>query len=83
MAFLGLIILFIPALTLLGVLIWSLVVILSTPVETWDAAGLTQWMWLGVVVFLPLVGSVLFLVMGRRQLLAAGTVDTDSQMMVQ
>ena len=73
MALVGLSILFIPALALLGVFIWALVVILSTPSETWDTAGLNQWMWLGVVVFLPLIGSLLFLAMGRRQLMAAGT----------
>ena len=76
MALVGLSILIIPALALLGVFIWSLVVILSTPRPIWDAAGLNQWMWLGVVVFLPLIGSVLFLAMGRRQLTAAGTAGS-------
>lgn len=82
MALVGLSILIIPALALLGVFVWSLVMILSTPSETWDAAGLNQWMWLAVVVFLPLIGSVLFLAMGRRQLMAASTVDRVDETMV-
>jgi hypothetical protein len=75
MALVGLSILIIPALALLVVFIWALVAILSTPSATWEAAGLNQWMWLGVVVFLPLIGSVLFMAMARRQLMAAGTTD--------
>ena len=79
MALVGLSIFIIPALLLLGVFIWALVLILSTPSTTWQAAGLNQWMWLGVVVFLPLIGSVLFMTMARRQLMAAGTPDNDEQ----
>lgn len=60
-------------------LIWSLVVILFTPAQTWKAAGLVQWMWLIVVIVMPLIGSVLFMVMARRQLMEAGTVDPGEQ----
>lgn len=81
MAVVGLI-LIIPALALLAVFIWALVVILSTPSETWEAAGLNQWMWLGVVVFLPLIGSVLFVALARQRLLATGPADaTENAMM--
>ena len=43
-----------------AVFVWSLYTILTTPESTWKAAGMNQWMWLAVVIFLPLVGSVLF-----------------------
>ena len=67
---------------LFAVSIWSLVVILSTPNEAWEASGLNQWMWLGVVVFLPLIGSLLFLAMARRPLLAAAPADPVEQAML-
>ncbi len=52
-----------------AVFVWSLYTILTTPESTWKAAGMNQWMWLAVVIFLPLVGSVLFVATGRRQLI--------------
>ncbi len=82
MALVGLSILSIPALALIGLWIWALVIILTTPTERWDAAALNQWMWLGVVVFLPLIGSILFLAIGRRQLMESGSGATQEQEMV-
>ncbi len=52
----------------IAMFVWSLLAILTTPESTWEAAGMNQWMWLAVVIFLPLVGSVLFVAVARPAL---------------
>ena len=80
MALIGLSIFVIPALALIALLIWSLAVILLTPEATWDAAGLNQWMWLAVVIFLPAIGSLLFVLVARTRLQDAGSGLSVEQM---
>lgn len=76
--------LIIGVLALAGItaLIWSLVVILFTPAETWKAAGLVQWMRLIVVIVMPLIGSVLFLALARRRLAAASATSSAAQVAI-
>ena len=52
----------------MAALVWSLSVILTTPRDTWAASGMSQLMWLAVVVFMPILGSLLFAAVGRRRL---------------
>ena len=68
------------ALAGLFILIWSLWVILITPEDTWNTAGLNQWMWLAVVIFMPLLGSILFLVAARRRLQQFGVVSAPGEL---
>lgn len=49
----------------LGLLVWSLYLILTTPQDVWEASGMSQVLWLVVVLVLPFVGSVLFLTIAR------------------
>ena len=69
------------ALAALLILVWSLGVILITPEDTWKTVGLNQWMWLVVVIVMPVVGSVLFLVAARRRLRQGGAVSAPEEMM--
>jgi hypothetical protein len=55
-------------LTWLAALVWSLYVILTTPRQTWRASGMSQIMWLAVVVLMPLIGTALFVIAGYRRL---------------
>lgn len=60
------------ALAFAPALIWSFVSILFTSQGTWKAAGLIQWIWLVVVIVMPLIGSMLFLLVARSRLSQAG-----------
>ena len=55
-------------LTWLAALVWSLYVILTTPRQTWRTSGMSQIMWLAVVVLMPLIGTALFVIAGRKRL---------------
>lgn len=55
----------------LGLLIWSLYLILTTPQDVWEASGMSQILWLVVVLVLPFVGSLLFLIIGRPRVTPA------------
>lgn len=59
----------------IATLVWSLYVILTTSTERWKAAQMSQLMWLVVVVFMPLIGAMLFAATGARRL---GTHDAGS-----
>lgn len=63
----------------LAMLIWSLAIILTTPRESWTASGMSQFLWLAVVVFMPMIGGVLFVTIARPRLAkhgaAAGSVN--------
>lgn len=52
----------------LVLLVWSLTVILTTPADAWKRAGASQILWVIVVVIMPLIGSLLFVTVGRKQL---------------
>jgi hypothetical protein len=55
----------------LGIFVWSLYTILTTPTPVWKEADANQLMWLAVVIVLPLIGSLLFVSVGHRQLAAS------------
>lgn len=52
--------------------IWALVDALRTPASVWNAAEQNQVLWVIVVLFLSLLGPVLYLLIARPQLQAAG-----------
>ena len=56
------------ALSGMALLVWALYVLLTTPQQTWESSGMSQIMWLAVVIFMPLIGSVLFAAVGHRRL---------------
>ena len=58
----------IGAVAYLTALVWSVYVILTTPQETWKASGMSQLLWLAVVLVMPMIGSVLFVAVGRQRL---------------
>lgn len=53
----------------LTLLVWSVYVILTTPQETWKASGMSQLLWLAVVLIMPIIGSILFIAVGRQRLI--------------
>jgi hypothetical protein len=55
--------------------IWALIDVLRTPQDVWAAAGQNQLLWGVVVLFLSLIGPVLYLIIARPQLLAAQSQD--------
>lgn len=63
------------ALVAMGLFVWALYVILTTAEDVWSEAGMNQWMWLAVVIFLPVVGTALFLLIGRGRLAEAAGID--------
>lgn len=52
----------------LPLMIWSLYVILTSSEADWEASGMNRLLWLLVVLFMPLVGSILFILAGRSRL---------------
>ena len=66
---------FLMALPLFIFHIWALVDVLRTPQDVWAAAGQNQMLWGIVVLFLSLIGPVLYLIIARPQLLAAQSRD--------
>ena len=56
----------IPALFL-----WALVDALRHPDDAWSAIGQTKIVWVLVIIFLPLLGALLYLAMIRRDLASA------------
>ncbi|HEX9643283.1 MAG TPA: PLDc N-terminal domain-containing protein [Acidimicrobiia bacterium] len=67
----------IPGLGLLGLAvlvlhIWAIVDVLRTPGSRWEAARENQVVWLIVVLLLSIAGPILYVVMARPKLLAAG-----------
>ena len=59
--------------------VWALVDALRTPAQVWDAAGQNQLLWVGVMVFLTLLGAVLYVLVARPQLRAV-VESTDTAM---
>ena len=66
---------FLMALPLFVFHIWALIDVLRTPQDVWSAAGQNQMLWGIVVLFLSLIGPVLYLIIARPQLLAAQSRD--------
>lgn len=66
---------FLMALPLFIFHIWALVDVLRTPQDVWAAAGQNQMLWGIVVLFLSLIGPVLYLIIARPLLLAAQSRD--------
>lgn len=65
------ILVFLMALPLFIFHIWALIDVLRTPQTVWAAAGQSQVLWGIVVLFLSLIGPILYLVIARPQLIAA------------
>jgi hypothetical protein len=66
---------FLMALPLFIFHIWALIDVLRTPQDVWATAGQNQLLWGVVVLFLSLIGPVLYLIIARPQLLAAESRD--------
>jgi hypothetical protein len=69
------ILVFLMALPLFVFHIWALIDVLRTPQSVWATAGQNQVLWGIVVLFLSLIGPILYLVIARPQLLAAQSRD--------
>lgn len=69
------ILVFLMALPLFIFHIWALIDVLRTPQNVWAAAGQNQILWGIVVLFLSLIGPILYLVIARPQLLVAKSGD--------
>jgi hypothetical protein len=52
----------------IGLLIWALVDLLRRPQDQWTEAGQNQLVWALVVVFLAVIGPILYLTIARPQL---------------
>lgn len=64
-----LLVLFLPlAIVPLAILIVALVDLVKRPQSQWQAADQNQLLWGGIVVFVSLVGPILYLVMARPKL---------------
>ena len=69
------ILVFLMALPLFIFHIWALIDVLRTPQDVWAAAGQNQMLWGIVVLFLSLIGPILYLVIARPPLLAVQSRD--------
>ena len=69
------ILVFLMAIPLFIFHIWALIDVLRTPQDVWAAAGQNQMLWGIVVLFLSLIGPILYLVIARPQLLAVQSRD--------
>jgi hypothetical protein len=52
--------------------IWAIVDVVRTPTGVWEAAQQSQVLWAVLVIFLSVIGPVLYLLIARPQLQAAG-----------
>lgn len=64
------------ALPLLIFHVWALIDVLRTPESTWTAAEQNQLVWTIVVLFLSLLGPILYLAIARPRLVAARAAAT-------
>lgn len=53
--------------------LWALADVLRTPLGVWTAAEQNQFLWAVVVLLVTVVGPVLYLVIARPRLIAAGS----------
>lgn len=61
------------ALPLFVVYVWALVDALRTPTSVWEAAEQNQLVWVAVILFVAVLGAILYLMIARPQLRAAQT----------
>jgi hypothetical protein len=68
MVAIGIVELFVMAIGLgmMAVTLTALVLIVTQPAEAWKASGHVQWVWLLVVLALPVVGGLAYLVLAHR-----------------
>ncbi len=64
----GLLMIALLALIAPALMIWALVDLLQRPTAQWQGSGDSKLMWLLLIIFVALVGPVLYLTIGRRQL---------------
>jgi hypothetical protein len=69
------ILVFLMAIPLFIFHIWALIDVLRTPQDVWAAAGQNQMLWGIVVLFLSLIGPILYLVIARPLLQAVQSRD--------
>ena len=71
---------FILALPLMVFYLWALVDALRTPASVWEAAEQNQLLWVGVMIFVSLLGAVLYVLIARPRLLEvrAGAAESAS-----
>lgn len=62
---------FVMALPLFILHIWAIIDVLRAPQDVWTAAGQNQVLWGIVVLFLSVIGPILYLVIARPQLRVA------------
>ncbi len=61
--------LFIP----LGLMVWALVDLVQRPKADWDAAGQDRLVWALIVMFVGLIGPILYLTIGRKKFAGTST----------
>lgn len=62
---------FVMAIPLFILHIWAIIDVLRTPQDVWTTAGQNQVLWGIVVLFLSVIGPILYLVIARPQLQVA------------
>jgi hypothetical protein len=67
--FVILVLMVIPA---IAFFLWALVDALRTPLRVWEEAEQHQLLWVAVVVFVTLIGPILYLLIARPRLREAG-----------
>ncbi len=70
--FLSLVVL--PVLATPMLMVWALVDMLRRPLAQWKAAGEERLVWALVIVFVALVGPILYLLIGRKNLDATNQI---------
>lgn len=56
------------ALVIPGLMIWALIDLMSRPSSDWEGAGQDKLIWAVVVIFVGLIGPILYLTIGRSKL---------------
>ena len=77
MAIIGLSLVLLVLLPLAAFYVWTLIDALRTPAAVWERAGQNQLLWVGVIVFVSLLGAILYVFVARPQLLAAIAAESD------
>ena len=62
------VVVFLMAIPALVLFIWTLVDALRTPARVWEKAEQHQLLWVGVIVFVTLIGPILYLLIARPRL---------------
>ncbi len=67
-----------PAIAGLVLLIWALVDLLQRPQDQWVASGQDRLVWALVVIFVGLIGPLLYLLIARPKLEGQGVAHADT-----